>query len=497
MDERTTQERWEKLILHRDLIIQEANLKGADIPLNSSFPEIIAGIARITIGLDAVAVETLLDSILGEVVTGDYTVKGQAIEDAKEAIRQAIIAKEVEVPAETPLSQFPAKIAAIEGGGGGTGGTIPVYFVDTATGKVISEQLVVKGEDAILPANPTHEHLTFTGWKGNYHSVTEERWVAAMYDTNENATFINVRINLTSLLSVVMNIWKSDTTEPIIIDWGDSVVDNITGNGNLSPTHTYSTPGCYCIKITSTEQYALGHSSSSKSLFDSPTGVFNYIVESIYFPAQAKLNKYAVNGCRILKGLILSNGITTIPGFFIYDCNAFEFYAIPDSVIGLVGTAYNTSIIAYFPPANTQRLYGILAGNTLRYILFPSALRGTEDFFRGSRQVRRVILPLGVESVSGSAFKEAYSIELIDMPSSVTGLYASDIFNSCSSLRAIIFRYNGVIAANATAFREMPQTTYIYVPDDLVDDYKAYPYGAWPTVAEQVKPLSQLPAEFV
>jgi hypothetical protein len=49
---------------------------------------------------------------------GTTAVKLQAALDSKEAIRQAIIAKEVEVPPETPLSQYPDKIAEIEGGGG-------------------------------------------------------------------------------------------------------------------------------------------------------------------------------------------------------------------------------------------------------------------------------------------------------------------------------------------------------------------------------------------
>ena len=47
MATRTTQERFEKLVLHRDLIIQEANLKGAEIPLNADYPEIILGIQQI------------------------------------------------------------------------------------------------------------------------------------------------------------------------------------------------------------------------------------------------------------------------------------------------------------------------------------------------------------------------------------------------------------------------------------------------------------------
>lgn len=47
MTTRTTQERLEKLVLLRDSIITEANLKGAEIALNSDFPAIISGIQQI------------------------------------------------------------------------------------------------------------------------------------------------------------------------------------------------------------------------------------------------------------------------------------------------------------------------------------------------------------------------------------------------------------------------------------------------------------------
>ena len=143
---RTTQERLEKLVLHRDLIIEKANLKGANIPLNSDYPEIIAGIARITIGLDTVSVEELLDSILGEIVTGDYTVKGQAIKDAKEAIRQALITMGVDTPVETLLSVYATKVLSIVSG-------IPEgdveALLDTINSEVVAGDYTVKGQATI------------------------------------------------------------------------------------------------------------------------------------------------------------------------------------------------------------------------------------------------------------------------------------------------------------------------------------------------------------
>ena len=261
MYERTTQERWEKFILHRDTIIQEANLKGAEIPLNADYPEIIIGLQRITLGLPEAEVESLLDDILGEVVVGDYSTKGQAILDEKEAIRQAIIAKDVAVPVETPLSQYPAKIASIETGGGGGTPKHLVKFV-LPDGYVFSIQEVVEGGSAVNPGIP-HEipFTTFTGWLGDYTNITKYTVIFARYEPISSDIILCVNITASSLSLTILK----SSYGTVTIDWGDGITEVLS-----TLQHTYSEAGEYIIRISGSN-IVLQSNQSNRSIFDSQT----------------------------------------------------------------------------------------------------------------------------------------------------------------------------------------------------------------------------------
>lgn len=70
----------------------------------------------------------------------------------------------------------------------------------------------------------------------------------------------------------------------------------------------------------------------------------------------------------------------------------------------------------------------------------------------------------------------------------------SNAFSNCSKLDTLIIRYNGICRLRAaSAFNNTPiknGTGYIYVPDDLVEDYKTT--TNWTTYANQIKPISEL-----
>lgn len=55
-----------------------------------------------------------------------------------------------------------------------------VTFVDY-NGTTLSEQIVVEGEDAIVPASPSRDGYVFKGWNGNISNVTEARTISATY----------------------------------------------------------------------------------------------------------------------------------------------------------------------------------------------------------------------------------------------------------------------------------------------------------------------------
>lgn len=101
-------------------------------------------------------------------------------------------------------------------------------------------------------------------------------------------------------------------------------------------------------------------------------------------------------------------------------------------------------------------------------------------------------------SIPGYAFSSCSSLEYVDLGSIERLGTGGSQFNNCEALTTVIIRSSTIPTYNmaSDAFSNTPindGTGYIYVPDNLVDSYKAA-YG-WSTYATQIKPISELPTE--
>ena len=96
-------------------------------------------------------------------------------------------------------------------------------------------------------------------------------------------------------------------------------------------------------------------------------------------------------------------------------------------------------------------------------------------------------------SIGGDACTYCYSLTYADL-GNVASL-PSWTFSSCRELRTLILRKTGTITTlsvtNALSDTAIAKGTgYIYVPDNLVEQYKAA--ANWSTYASQIKPISEL-----
>jgi len=501
---RTTQERWEKLILHRDLIIQEANLKGAEIPLNADYPEIILGLQRITLGLPEAEVESLLDVILGEVVVGDYSVKGQAILDEKEAIRQAIIGKEVEVPVGTPLNEYPAKIAAIETGGGAGTGPIRVRFVDF-DGTILKEERLEVGGSATAPPIPAHEKLIFNRWNNSFEALTRSVDVGALYDTVDDATYIKLVAGQSGIttLSFNMSLTKIDEGD-MYVDVGEGTPILVTGTGVKSIPWVYTTSGEYTIKINFSGRYSIG-----SSLIDTNTSVL-YIYASKYaeirdygFSGMTQLKKVSIinmasasagvfRNCRSLRAAILPDTISTI-GYYQFDyCRSLEAVVIPDTTINFRGYAFSTctSLTSIVLPRQATGPVHFDGCTALTDVLKSET---PQDYsFSGCRSLKEYEALEGVSFVLNSAFSACFSLRKVILPSSLTSI-GSGAFSECEALKALIVLATTPPTAPTNLVHSLSKLLKIYVPDDSVSAYKDA--TNWNLFGAYVFPISQYQEE--
>lgn len=123
---------------------------------------------------------------------------------------------------------------------------------------------------------------------------------------------------------------------------------------------------------------------------------------------------------------------------------------------------------AYIPNATTINMYAFQKCSELTSISIPNAT-----------------------SILNSAFQECSKLSFADCGNSKS--LAPAAFSKCSSLNALILRYTKVCtlsAVNALSGTPIEDGTgCVYVPDDLVDSYKAA--NNWSTYAAQIKPLSE------
>lgn len=122
---------------------------------------------------------------------------------------------------------------------------------------------------------------------------------------------------------------------------------------------------------------------------------------------------------------------------------------------------------------------------------FPLVTYVENNAFAGCSKLVSVYLPL-VEVFGGSVFMGDTSLETVDFPK--LDVIWERVFSGCTALKTVILRLNRVSQLKAAdVFNNTPienGTGYIYVPDDLVEKYKAA--TNWSTYASQIKPISEL-----
>lgn len=131
---------------------------------------------------------------------------------------------------------------------------------------------------------------------------------------------------------------------------------------------------------------------------------------------------------------------------------------------------YDSLAIADFPNVTSTGVNIFYACYGLSTVNLPSLISISTNMFAYSSLLKRLDFP-SVESISGGAF------------------------SGCARLVTVILSKADTVCtlANVNAFTNTPiakGTGYIYVPDNLVEQYKAA--TNWSTYANQIKPISEL-----
>ena len=142
-----------------------------------------------------------------------------------------------------------------------------------------------------------------------------------------------------------------------------------------------------------------------------------------------------------------------------------------------------------FPLVTYIGSYAFESCTHLTSVDFPLVTSITPYAFNTCTGLASVDFPLAT-SIGVYAFRSCVDLASVDFPLVTSiGAYA---FERCTGLTTLILRNTQEVAtlSNTNAFSGAPNVI-IYVPDELVDDYKAA--TNWSTYADRINGLSELP----
>lgn len=151
-------------------------------------------------------------------------------------------------------------------------------------------------------------------------------------------------------------------------------------------------------------------------------------------------------------------------------------------------------ISADFPFAKHIGQYAFYKCSNLNTVNFPELASIDMQSFNGCKNLKTVFFP-ALTTINTNTFRDCGGLTRVELPSVVS--IAGNVFYNCLALVCVILSNTETVCTltNVSAFANTPiqsGTGYIYVPDNLVDSYKAA--TNWSTYASQIKGLSELPA---
>ena len=91
--------------------------------------------------------------------------------------------------------------------------------------------------------------------------------------------------------------------------------------------------------------------------------------------------------------------------------------------------------------------------------------------------------------MSGQIFRQT-GFSIVHLPKATSSITTNYVFYNASKLKSLIVPGETLVSiTNSGALTNMPSSTNIYVPDDLVDSYKAASY--WSARASHIYPMSE------
>ena len=456
------------------------------------------------------------------------------LQTAKANMKTALESKEVVVPSDARLSDYPALITSI-GAKAVEEKFLNFYdFEGTLVASYDADEIAGLTE---LPEAPDHSAdevpLTFEEWNWTLDEIKEYHTelpdatiiVGATYHPTDGKLHMIVETFVDNYLNPLQLSFQSEAQ----IDWGDGTSSTASGGSDVS--HYYETKGRYHVVVTTTSTYfsitktanLLPKEAYIPRAITTLNGLLFYkcyTLEKVVLPSSVTLGSSIYGGvfgecyslgaiilprslteevsessmmnCYSLRVLSLPPAITSLEDYAINGCIALRKITIPKGLLALSGSnaLSNTAVEEIRLPSSLTSIgfSSFRSDKGLKKINIPAGVREIKSYtFNDCQSLEQIELNEGLETIGGNAFDTARSLQSITIPSTVTSI-GSSAFNNAQCLASVTVLATAPPTLGSGAFSGSGLKK-IYVPAESVEAYKSA--TNWANYAEKIEAIPE------
>ena len=355
-----------------------------------------------------------------------------------------------------------------------------------------------------LPPLPEHSGLVCQGWNWTLDGIKamgRAVEVGTMYITDDGKTRIYIHLE-DGRTSPMLGCCPNGT---VTVDWGDGTEpDTLTGTSTSTvqwtPTHEYSAPGDYVIKLTVDGSVGFTGSGSSNQFScllryssggDGRNKVYQNAIQKVEIgDGVTSIGARAFHSCYSLSSVTIPNGVTSINNQAFHSCYSLSSVTIPNGVTSIDNQAFHNcfSLSSVTIPNGVTSIgnQAFYSCYSLSSVTIPNGVTSIDNqAFYNCYSLSSVTIPNGVTSIGNQEFYNCYSLSSVTIPNGVTSIN-SKTFNNCYGIRYYDFTRHTTVPtlSNTDAFNGISADCEIRVPAALADEWKAA--TNWATYADYI-----------
>lgn len=342
-----------------------------------------------------------------------------------------------------------------------------------------------------LPEGPSHAGLLFHEW--NWSITDAKEYVAkyglleigATYKTSDGSTRLYLDIFGASVLTAYIRCQPS-VSGGVEIDWGDGTRQTVSGTSTQNISHTYTAPGEYIAKVfavTGTVTFGGGSALNILGSFGNSTRSRLQTLRKIEFGNNVLFGTHVFNNLPNLESVVFPYNLTQINNYTFENTWGLPCLVFPSGFTSWSSTGNWLMVekALSLPKSLTNATISVSSQSAKAFSMPDGCIIQSPS---SNFSIQKIIIPDGVTSIAGNAFREARNTRYIEIGKDVASIGATSFMDAPAS-EIHLKPTTPPTLSNTNAFANWLQTAAIfYVPysedHSVLDAYKtATNWSTW------------------